>query len=158
MARKQLNVFSLSFLDAMTCGFGAVILFFMIINANIDLRREVILEDLASEVDRMELKVLTGRKNLVQLKDDLAKLIEEWALLRGLRQQVVTEIQSTEEEFSTITADTTAREEAIEQLRSELESLEDETQRLSAASITPEIPPMTNIDKKPSANNIAPVK
>jgi len=138
VARKQLNVFSLSFLDAMTCGFGAVILFFMIINANIDVRREVVLEDLASEVDRMELKVLTGRKNLVQLKDDLAKLIEEWAVLRGLREQVVTEIQSTEEEFSTITADTTAREEAIEQLRSELESLEDETQRLSAASITPE--------------------
>ena len=138
MARKALNVFSLSFLDAMTCGFGAVILFFMIINANIDLRREAVLEDLASEVDRMELKVLTGRKNLVQLKDDLAKLIEEWAVLRGLREQVVTEIQSTEEEFSTITADTNARQEAIEQLRSELEDLEDETQRLSAASITPE--------------------
>ena len=77
MARKQMNVFSLSFLDAMTCGFGAVILFFMIINANIDPRSEVVLEDLSAEVDRMELKVLTGRKNLVQLKDDLAKLIEE---------------------------------------------------------------------------------
>ncbi len=138
MARKQLNVFSLSFLDAMTCGFGAVILFFMIINANIDLRREAVLEDLASEVDRMELKVLTGRKNLVQLKDDLAKLIQEWAVLRGLRLEIVTEIRSTEEEFSTITADTNAREEAIEQLLSELEDLEDETERLSAASITPE--------------------
>ena len=85
MARKSINVFSLSFLDAMTCGFGAIILFFMIINANIDLRREAVLEDLASEVDRMELKVLTGRKNLVQLTDDLARLIEEWAVLRGLK-------------------------------------------------------------------------
>ena len=138
MARKPLNVFSLSFLDAMTCGFGAVILFFMIINANIDLRREVILEDLSSEVDRMELKVLTGRKNLVQLKEDLARLIEEWAVLRGLKQEIVTEVQATEEEFSTITADTNARREAIEQLRSELDDLENETQRLSAASITPE--------------------
>ena len=51
-----MNVFSLSFLDAMTCGFGAVILFFMIINANIDLRREDTLVDLSSEVDRMELQ------------------------------------------------------------------------------------------------------
>ena len=138
MARKPLNVFSLSFLDAMTCGFGAVILFFMIINANIDQRREVVLEDLASEVDRMELKVLTGRKNLVQLKDDLAKLIEEWAVLRGMKLEIVTEIQATEEEFSTITADTVARKEAIEALRSDLDALEEETQRLSAASITPE--------------------
>ena len=40
MARKPMNVFSLSFLDAMTCGFGAVILFFMIINANVDQRRD----------------------------------------------------------------------------------------------------------------------
>lgn len=138
MARKPLNVFSLSFLDAMTCGFGAVILFYMIINANIDQRREVVLDDLASEVDRMELKVLTGRKNLVQLKDDLAKLIEEWAVLRGMKQEIVTEIQATEDEFSTITADTVARTEAIEALRSDLDALEEETQRLSAASITPE--------------------
>ena len=77
MARKSINVFSLSFLDAMTCGFGAVILFFMIINANIDLRREAVLEDLESEVDRMELKVLTGRKNLVQLTEILhVKLLQ----------------------------------------------------------------------------------
>ena len=138
MARKSINVFSLSFLDAMTCGFGAIILFFMIINANIDLRREAVLEDLASEVDRMELKVLTGRKNLVQLTDDLARLIEEWAVLRGLKDEIVTEIQDTEEEFSTATADTAAQEEAIEQLRSELEALEEESERLSAASITPE--------------------
>jgi len=138
MARRQTNVFSLSFLDAMTCGFGAVILFFMIINANIDQRRELVLDDLASEVDRMELKVLTGRKNLVQLKEALARLIEEWAVLRGMKQEIVSEIQLTEDEFSTITADTAAREEAVEQLRSELEALEDETQRLSAASITPE--------------------
>jgi hypothetical protein len=138
MARKPPNIFSLSFLDAMTCGFGAIILLFMIINANIDLRREAVLDDLAGEVDRMELKVLTGRKNLVQLKDDLARLIEEWAVLRALEEEIVTEIQTTDEEFSTITADTAARQAAIEQLRSELNDLEDETQRLSAASITPE--------------------
>ena len=138
MARKPPNVFSLSFLDAMTCGFGAIILLFMIINANIDLRREAVLEDLASEVDRIELRVLTGRKNLVQLRDDLARLIEEWAVLRALKEEIVTEIQTTEEEFSEITADTAARQAAIEQLRSELDDLEEETQRLSAASITPE--------------------
>jgi hypothetical protein len=138
VARKQLNVFSLSFLDAMTCGFGAVILFFMIINANIDERREADLEELASEVDRMELQVLVGRKNLVQLQQELAELIEEWAVLRGLKEEIVTEINLTAEEFSELTADTTAQQEAIERLRSELDALEDETQRLSAASISPE--------------------
>ncbi|MGI9257690.1 MAG: VWA domain-containing protein [Gammaproteobacteria bacterium] len=138
MARKQLNVFSLSFLDAMTCGFGAVILFFMIINANIDLRSEIELEALSSEVDRMELQVLVGRKNLVQVQQELAELLQEWAILRGLKDEIITEINLTAEEFSSLTADTSAQEEMIIQLRSELEALEQETQRLSAASITPE--------------------
>ncbi|HEY5624151.1 MAG TPA: VWA domain-containing protein [Gammaproteobacteria bacterium] len=138
MARKRLNVFSLSFLDAMTCGFGAVILFFMIINANIDLRSEIQLEELSSEVDRMELQVLVGRKNLVQIQQELAELLEEWAILRGLKDEIITEINLTAEEFATLTADTSAQQEMIEQLRSELDALEDETQRLSAASITPE--------------------
>jgi hypothetical protein len=138
MARKSFNVFSLSFLDAMTCGLGAVILLFMIINATIDERSEVALEELSSEVDRVELQVLVGRKNLVQVQQELAELIQEWAILRGLREQIVTEISLTAEEFSDLTADTTAQEEAIERLRSELDALEDETQRLSAASITPE--------------------
>ncbi|NNC64342.1 MAG: VWA domain-containing protein [Gammaproteobacteria bacterium] len=138
MARKRItNVFSLAFLDAMTCGFGAVILFFMIINANVDQRRTVILDDLSAEVDRMELKVLTGRKNLVQLKQDLAELIEEWAVLRGMRQEIVSEVQQTESEFSIMTADTESQTELIEQLRSDLEQLQAETERLSAASITP---------------------
>jgi len=138
MARKRLNVFSLAFLDAMTCGFGAVILFFMIINANIDERRAVVLDDLSAEVDRMELKVLTGRKNLVQLKQDLADIIEQWAVLRGMRQEIVSEIQLTESEFSVMTADTDSQEEIVEQLKSDLEQLQAETERLSAASITPD--------------------
>ena len=138
MARKRINnVFSLAFLDAMTCGFGAVILFFMIINANVDQRSTVILDDLSAEVDRMELKVLTGRKNLVQLKQDLAELIEQWAVLRGMRQEIVSEVQQTESEFSIMTADTESQTELIEELRSDLEQLQAETERLSAASITP---------------------
>ena len=138
MARKQMNVFSLSFLDAMTCGFGAVILFFMIINANVDLRREETLDDLASEVDRMELKVLTGRRNLVEMKEDLVRLIEQWSLLRDRRERIVTEIRNIEEESDAINADSSTRDEIIERLRAELEELEAETERLADAQ-TPQI-------------------
>ena len=90
MARKSINVFSLSFLDAMTCGLGAVILLFMIINANIDVRRDVVLDELAGEVDRMELQVLVGRKNLVQLQQQLAELIPLRHALEGVRLALLT--------------------------------------------------------------------
>jgi len=68
--RREFSVISMSFLDAMTCGFGAVILFFMIITANIDLRRDTVLDDVSAEVDRMEIRVVAGRRNLVQIRED----------------------------------------------------------------------------------------
>jgi hypothetical protein len=128
----------MSFLDAICCGFGATVLLFMIINANIDLRSDRELDDLSSEVQRVELKVLTGRKNLVQIKEDLARLLEQWATLRGMRDQLVTEIRDTESELRTRQEDSETRRQAIERLRAELASLQAETERLSAASITPE--------------------
>jgi hypothetical protein len=136
--RRSFNVISMSFLDAITCGFGAVILFFMIITANIDLRHDTELDDVAAEVDRMQLKVLTGRKNLVQLKDDLARLLEEWASSMGIKQQIVTEIQRTEDQVNTLNDDSASRREMVEQLRADLAALQAETNRLSSTDLTPE--------------------
>lgn len=138
LRNREFQLFSLSFLDAITCGFGAVILLFMIINSRLDVQREETLDDLTSEVDRMELKVLTGRKNLVQQREDLAKLVEDWATLQAVRSRLVTEVQDTRKEALELAADSKSREEAIERLRAELAALESETTALTAASITPE--------------------
>lgn len=136
--RKSFNVISMSFLDAMTCGFGAVILFFMIITANIDVRRDDVLKDRTSEVDRLELQVLVGRKNLVQIKQDLASLLQDWASSKAVRDQIVAEIRRVEEEIDRLSQDSDANKEAIEQLRADLAALEARTEELSATSITPE--------------------
>lgn len=140
MARKprEFQIFSLSFLSAITCAFGAVILLFMIFNARVDVNREEVLEDLSSEVDRMELKVLTGRRNMAQIKEDLTRLLEEWGALQAVRNELSTEIRSTQQQFSELTEDSAARQAALERLRAELAALEDETQRLNAESITPQ--------------------
>lgn len=139
MARRRgFNVISMSFLDAITCGFGAVILFFMIIAANVDLRREKSLENVSAEVDRMELRVLTGRKNLVQMKQDLAHLLEDWASSQGVKQQLATELEDTKEELAATSESGDSRKELIEQLQQDLADLESRTKQLSAASITPE--------------------
>jgi hypothetical protein len=138
MARKRTNVFSLSFLDAMTCGFGAVVLFFMIINANMAERKDFVLKDLASEADRIELRVLTGTKNLIQLKNQMAELLQEKAVTDGLSREVIAAITESQIELATMSDDTIAQKESIEQLKADLKSLEEETKRLSAASITAE--------------------
>lgn len=133
--RRTFNVISMSFLDAMTCGFGAVILFFMIIAANVDLRHDQVLEDRSSEVNRIELQILVGRKNLVQLREDLAALVEDSASSRAVREQLITEIRNTEESFEDMTQDSDARREMIEQLRADLAALDAQTKELSARSV-----------------------
>jgi hypothetical protein len=136
--RREFNIFSIAFLAVMTCGFGAVILFFMITNANMSLEQERILEDTSAEVDRMQLQVLAGRRAVVELRDELADLVEQRAILRGLHDQLVAEIDRTADEFVETTEQTLARQQTIERLQADLAALRTETERLSAASITPE--------------------
>ena len=60
MARKRrpFEVFSMSFLDCMSCGFGAVILFFMIINAQVRQTTETDPTDLMAETRKIEVEIL----------------------------------------------------------------------------------------------------
>lgn len=138
MARRPVNVISMAFLDAITCGFGAVILFFMIIVANIDLRHDETLRDVSAEVNRMEIRVVAGRRNLVELRDALADEIKDLASLQAVRNQIIEEIRRTEEDASELEENDESRREAIERLRAELEALQSEIERQSAASIDPD--------------------
>jgi hypothetical protein len=134
--RRAFNVISMSFLDAMTCGFGAVILFFMIISANIDLRRDVVLEDRSAEVNRLELQANVGRRNLAQLREQLEQLLTARAATAAAREQIASEIEATRIELEQLLQDANANEEMIEQLRADLARLESETQNLAAESDT----------------------
>jgi hypothetical protein len=135
--RRSFSVISMSFLDAMTCGFGAVILFFMIIAANVDLRRETVLEDRSSEVDRLELQVLVGRRNLAEIKQDLADLLTERASSSAVREQIVAEVQRTRSEISRLSRDSTANREQIEQLETDLAALESRAEEIEADNPEP---------------------
>jgi hypothetical protein len=136
--RRDIDIFSLSFLDAITCGFGAIILFYMIITAQVDLRRETVLEDRSAEVDRVQLQVLVGRRNLVELKEELERLVEQWASSRGVREEIVAEITRTQQEMESLTQDSDSQREMIEQLRADLAALQARTEDLTATAPTPE--------------------
>lgn len=136
--RREFNIISMSLLDAITCGFGAVILFFMIITANIDVRRDQALDNLSSEVDRVEMKVLAGQKNLVRLKNALAEMLKELGISRGLKDEVAAEIKQTQDQLQSTTEKDASQRQTIEQLKADLAALQAQTEKLSAASVTPE--------------------
>ena len=58
MARRKIEVFSLSFLDVIACGFGAVVLFYTILSAQAGVQRQHRNDELQSEVNRLEEEVL----------------------------------------------------------------------------------------------------
>ena len=89
MKRKKLNVFSLSFLDIITCGLGAIILLFVLVNAKSAAQRDTVTSELRSEVNRVENQVLEGKKRLIQARNVLEKTQNELVKTQGLSRQVI---------------------------------------------------------------------
>jgi len=130
MARRQTQTFSMSFLDVISCGFGAVVLFYTIISAQSGLDRIKASSDLASEARRLEQQVLEGYAHLAELRNALAETDEEKVKASGLSREVLERIRLTQEELARYQFDTLARRESLERLKADLKSLEESTRRL----------------------------
>lgn len=131
--RRALAVFGLSFLDAMTCGFGAVILLYMVINASVGLRTDRLTGELRAETDRLEREVLDGLRRLVETRNSLRAIERQKLVARGLSSRLIESIDELEIELADYENTTLARQEHIERLMADLRSLEESTRRLSAS-------------------------
>ena len=134
MARKRRSgeIFSMSFLDCMSCGFGAVILFFMIINSHSDVTNNDLTKKLQAETDKLEIEVLEGRKNLALAKTSIQKLETEEQEASDQISIILALIAELQAELAKYDNDTLAKIKAIEKLQSDIKSLEDEVKRLLA--------------------------
>ena len=134
MARKRrpFEVFSMSFLDCMSCGFGAVILFFMIINAQVRESSEADPSDLMAETRKIEVEILDGRKNLVLAKNTMEVLETEKDTAEGQIARIIALIAELRAELAEYDSETLAEIERIEELQTDIESLEEEVKRLLA--------------------------
>src|SRR6478672_8599794 len=77
--RRTFEVFTLSFLDCICCGFGAVILFYTIVSAHSGIAQIRATDTMSAEVSRLDEQVLTGTRNLAALRDTLEKTRNEVA-------------------------------------------------------------------------------
>ena len=137
---RTISPVGLSFLDAMTCGLGAVILLFMIINAAVRDHSAAVTRDLRAEVDRVETDVLEGQIHLVELRNAIAEKDEERVLTQGLAQRLMESLEKIRAELATFKDQTLARREHINKLQSDLRLLEEQARRLSASLPTEETP------------------
>jgi hypothetical protein len=123
MPKKRRNIaFSLSFLDIMACGFGAVTLLFLILRHN---ATEVITPDesLAAEVNLLQMDIRQATEERVELLNSLEKIKSDLAEAQGLSARVITEL---EEQENSIQEDPNN----MDKLRQQVEQLEEETAQM----------------------------
>ena len=123
--KRQITTFSLSFLDIMACGFGAVTLLFLILKHDV-IARDTADPNLRAEVNLLQEDIRVGEQDLVALRNSLAQMENDILNAQGLSERVVTDIDQTKRELS-VQAD---REDEIEVLRKQVEELEKETANL----------------------------
>jgi hypothetical protein len=134
MARRKTEVFSMSFLDCITCAFGSVVLVYTLINAQGGLRRATEAQTNRAEVSKLEEQVLEGYQRLVQLRNAMVQTDQEMVRTEGMGTRVLQETERLKVELADSDKETLSRREAIERLKADLKSLEEGTRRLEGAS------------------------
>ncbi|WHI48732.1 MULTISPECIES: VWA domain-containing protein [unclassified Microbulbifer] len=120
--KRRFSTFSLSFLDIMSCGFGAVALIFLIIKHGSDHQVEVETEDLTAEVNLLEEEVEFGQEHLVQARNTLDVVSDELVEAQGLARRILEQIEETKGNIAEI--DSIDEEEDIKRLQDKLKKLE----------------------------------
>jgi len=134
--RRETSIFSLSLLDCICCGFGALILFHMIIASRSGRSYEKVTETFQAEVDKRQKEVLEGNERLVELRNSFREIEEKRALAQGLSTRILETLKQIEAELATYDAETVAQRAHVNRLKADLKSLEEGTKRLSGG--TPE--------------------
>ncbi|MCF7981170.1 MAG: hypothetical protein K9K86_04245 [Pseudomonadales bacterium] len=133
MARKRnFSTFNLSFLDIMSCGFGAVVLIFLMIDHAANVHSDQVNDVLLAEVSLLEEEVLEGKNNLVRIRNTIADVDQQMVDAQGLASRIIKEVEESRQELAFFNKDTLAQKEHLNQLKSDLRSLEEEKKRLQA--------------------------
>lgn len=130
--RRSTEVFTLSFLDCICCGFGAVILFYTIVSARSGFVQTQTTDNLTAEVSRLDEQVLAGTRGLAALRDTLEKTHDEVASAAAQSNILAVQLASRKTQVSNYDATRLSRQQRIEGLRADIQALQEGTQRLEA--------------------------
>jgi len=133
MKRRPITPFSLSFLDIMFCGFGAVVLLVLIVNTETVQARNEVFSDLRSEVVRLENEVIIGEENRVIAYNSLQESDETLVLMQGNARRVQDSLIDIEAGLTDLNLETRASRSHINKLKSDLKGLDKTTRELTAA-------------------------
>ncbi len=133
--RRAFEVFTLSFLDCICCGFGAVVLFYTIVQAHVGAQEIIRIDQLTGEVSKLEEEVKEGMRNLVQLRNTLEQTDEDAEAARARALRVAAELKQRRDQSSVYDDESLARRAHINQLKADIKSLEEGIKRLQGGAL-----------------------
>ncbi|MBT4492104.1 MAG: VWA domain-containing protein [Gammaproteobacteria bacterium] len=131
--RREANIFSLSFLDIMSCGFGAVILIYIVINHATEATTQEVSAQVMAEVTRLEELVTNEKENLIVLRNTVKEQDDEIVTTQDMAQKLVETIRSIEAVLAALQTEGASQDQTIDSLKSELKELELEAANLEGS-------------------------
>jgi len=133
--RRQLSPFNLAFLDIMFCGFGAVVLLVLLVNAQSVRSRNRLHEDLRAEVQHLSRKVSVGTEYLERLTAGLQKGARQMTSIQRQIQDARIEKIRLEHQVAVENAQTKSLAQRINTLAADLKRKEAKEKKLSIEPI-----------------------
>lgn len=122
MARKRkFSTSNLSFLDIMSCGFGAVALIFLILKHDIDNRQDITPNDLQAEANLLNDDIRTAEALKVRAKNTLSELDQELLKAQGLARRINDDILAARTRLDQLSENDDV---TVEQLKLEIQTLQ----------------------------------
>lgn len=136
--KRQVSPLSLAFLDVMFCGFGAVILLFLILDHATTVAAVTLDPNVSAELSLLEEEVIEGQENLLRIRNTVSDVSLEVVTAEGMAKEIQEQIQTFMQELAALENSTTASIESIEKLRADVRALEEELLRLQASALDQE--------------------
>jgi len=134
MAKKRkrtVNVFTLSFLDVMAGGFGAVILIFLIINHTI-VKTEKSDPELLNEIRLIDYQTEQAKKNRAELMEVVGDLRNRIADAKERIEELLREVETKTDEVDDVEKNAIDLSETLKKLRSEIQTAQMELDLLES--------------------------
>ncbi|MGH8621903.1 MAG: hypothetical protein ACRET3_07175 [Burkholderiales bacterium] len=133
--RRPITTLSLSFLDAICCGFGALVLLFLILSHNAVGERREATAALQQDVAALERLVLDDRQQAAALGADLDQVSARRLHLLAQARTLTESIAGRRYDIAQLETDRIAREEHVNRLKADLKSRDEELKRLEGGAL-----------------------
>ncbi len=132
-SKRNFNPMSLAFLDVMSCGFGAVVLIFLILDHSTQNDTNVTDPNLAAEINLLEEQILEGEEGLVRVRNTLSDVDLQIVEAQGLARSIEEEIDNFMDRLRDLENNNTSGQDEIMRLQQEIAALEAELENLREA-------------------------